>query len=314
MGAELQRAGRLAALPRLHQPLRVRDQVAQEKEHRAFPGQAGGARALEGGGAAPEVRGERREREVGPGPQPGHRLRRKLDGELLRLALHVAEQRLRFHFAPGPLARPRLDPARQLRGGGAQPPRQPRVGEGGADGEQIEEQPARGVHGGGAHLLRVDQQPGGEQPGRRRQRRQREEQIVAARFQHQLGRSRSDGGLGDRLAFPQPHQRLRQLVHCLQHARLADARGNVDAVDLDAEDVEDVGAVESLRARAAERAQFPEVGGIEAPRSPRPDADHDGRLSSLTPPMQLNRLIELFLERRKGSLHPVPTALLRSVT
>ena len=94
--SEGQDEGRLAALPCLDEPPGVRQQISQEKKYRPFPGEAGRAAAQQRDGASSDVRRERRERDVPRAPQARHRLRRELDRQLLRLAMHVAEQGLRL--------------------------------------------------------------------------------------------------------------------------------------------------------------------------------------------------------------------------
>ena len=96
MRSEGQDEGRLAALPCLDEPPGVRQQISQEKKYRPFPGEAGRAAAQQRDGASSDVRRERRERDVPRAPQARHRLRRELDRQLLRLAMHVAEQGLRL--------------------------------------------------------------------------------------------------------------------------------------------------------------------------------------------------------------------------
>ena len=225
----------LAALPGLDEALRVAEEIAEEEEHRTFPGEPRRSGAQERHRPASDVGGEGSERHFGGAAQPGHGLRRKLDREPLRLAVHVAEQGLRLRFARGPVRRPAPRPARELRGGRAEAARQPGVGKSRADRQQVEQQAARGVQRRGAHLLRVDDEAGGEHARRRRQRHEREQQVRTARLDDQLRRTGADGGLRGRLALADADQRLRQqLVHRHQHPRLAQARGDVDAVDLDA--------------------------------------------------------------------------------
>ena len=272
--AEHQGQRRFAALPCLDEPAGVRQQISQEEKHRPFPGEARRAAAQQRDGASSDVRGERREGDLGYAPQARHRLGRELDRQLLRLAMHVAEQRLWLRIARRP--RPcRPMPAPSEHGAfRSQPAREPRSGQRRADREQVEKQATRGVQRRRPHLLPVDQQAGSDHPRRRGQRHQREQQIVTARFQHEFRRSRTDGGLRRRLALADADQRLRQLVDRLQHARFADASRDVDSVDLDAQHVEDVRAREALGASAAQRAKLAHIRGVEAPRSPGSDTDH----------------------------------------
>jgi hypothetical protein len=73
---------------------------------------------------------------------------------------------------------------------------------------------------------------------------QGEQDIRSTRFENQLGWSATDGGLGRGAALPQTGQRPAKLVHRDQDLRLAHAGGDVDAVHLDPQYVEDAAAFE----------------------------------------------------------------------
>ena len=73
-------------------------------------------------------------------------------------------------------------------------------------------------------------------------------------------------------------QRREQLVDRDQHLRLPHAGGDVDAVHLDPDHVEDAASVEAARPRGRERPQLVEVAGVQAPGAAGPDADHGVKL------------------------------------
>ncbi|TMA32536.1 MAG: hypothetical protein E6J88_02260 [Deltaproteobacteria bacterium] len=223
------------------------------------------------------MRRERRETRLVAPAQPRHRLGRKLQLQRLQppagvggIENHRPGRRLLRRPPPRGFGRP----PRQLRARFAEPLRQRRVGEHRADREQVEQQPARGVERRAAHFAGVDEKSASQHARGRRERDQREQQIRPARLEDQLGRAGPDRRLRRRLAIAHPQERLRQLVDRDQHPRFADARRDVDAVDLDAEHVENLRAGKSARRRQG--AQLTHVGGIHAPRPPWLDADHGG--------------------------------------
>ena len=273
-GAETKGEIGVARLPGGDHPGSRTHQIAEGEIGRRLPGKSRRAPDAQGERSGAEKRSERRIRDVCAPRQPPRALLWHLD-----LAAHSAggaagdESAPRNGRWPGGRALRRALAQRSAQGS-PEPREQWRAGKRGTDGEQIVGERARGAGGRGPQPLAVEEQSGSEEAGGRGERDEGEEHVRSARFEEQLGRAAADGGLGRRTSRTEPRERAANLVHGDEDFRLAHAGGDVHAVDLDPENVEDPGALEPLQMRALEPPQLSDVARVVSPGSSRPDPDH----------------------------------------